>query len=112
MTTKFSMIKDINGLNGFGLEFSDTKYNIKLAASTEKNFDIPHEHEKYLAVFSYEPGDPVWVARNETAALPGTSFAPATSELLPTARVVKRDDVLSFITSEADVEVGVALYAL
>ncbi len=31
MTTRFYMIRDINGYNGFGLPFCDDKFNVTLA---------------------------------------------------------------------------------
>lgn len=112
MTTKFNMVRDINGYNGFGLQFSDNLYNTTLATGVAQTLTIPSESEYYLAIFSYEPGGVLWMSRNGTAAVPGGSFAAVVSELNPTARLVKAADVLSFITSDTTLMVGVSLYAM
>jgi hypothetical protein len=112
---KFSMSRDVNGFNGFGLNFSDIMYNTTLADGVEQHFTIPIgsvDSPRFLAIFSYEPGGVVWVANNNTASGPGVSFATTLSELNPTARVVKSGDVLSFITTDTTLEVGVTLYEL
>ena len=69
---------------------------------------------KYIAIFSYEPGSQVWVADNATAAIPvGASFASTTSELNPSARVVNAGDVVHFFTPDSGgANVSVILYAL
>jgi hypothetical protein len=120
MATKFNMIRDINGYNGFGLEFSDTNYSIKLSAATEANFTVPKNTSPniatapydWIAIFSIEPGDAVWVAKNDTAVAPTGTFSATASSLNPVARVVKSGDTLSFISNNDNVEVGVSLYAL
>lgn len=121
--TKFSMYRDINGQNGFGLEFTNTAYSATLAAATPTALTIPgtgslggcniQTKRLFLAIFSYTNGNDVWVANNATAAVPaGASFAATASELLPAARLVKEGDVLSFITAAANVNVSVLLYSL
>jgi hypothetical protein len=112
MSTRFGMIRDINGYNGFGLIFADDKYNTTLAAGVAQTLTIPSNAAKWLAILAYEPGGTVWVANNATAALPGGSMASATSELNPTARLVKAGDVLSFITSDTTLGIGITLYIL
>jgi len=122
--TPFSLTRDINGYNGFGLAFADDKYSATVAQSTDTTLTVPssfpagytrpYANARYLAIFSYEPGAQVWVANNETAAIPaGASFASTTSELNPSARVVAGDDVLHFYTADATgAAVGVIFYAL
>ena len=124
MTTKFSMVRDINGYNGFGLQFSDTKYSALIAEATDTSLTVPtgttigsgHSTNtlRLLAIFSYEPGASVWVALNGTAAVPaGAAFASTTSELNPVARSVSAGDVLHFITPDSGgSNVGVTFYAL
>lgn len=123
MTTKFNMIRDINGYNGFGLQFSDTKYSCALSQAAATPLTVPvgttigsgHSTNvlRYLAIFSYSPGATVWVTNNATAAVPaGSSFAVTTSELNPTARYVAVGDVLSFLSPDAATKVGVTFYAL
>lgn len=123
MTTKFSLVRDINGYNGFGLAFSDTKYSATVAQATDTTLNVPNGgcfgsgrstvEQKYLAVFSYQPGSSVWVAINATAAVPaGASFAVVSSELNPTARLVTESDVIHFITADSSATVGVCFYVL
>ena len=124
MATLFSLTRDINGYNGFGLAFSDTKVSATVAASTDTTYTIGGDAamgaiaqpsvNKYLAIFSYEPGSQVWVANNAVAAVPvGASFASTASELNPSARVVNAGDVLHFFTPDAGgAVVSVVIYAL
>ena len=112
MTTKFNMTRDINGYNGFGLQFSDTNFNTTLLAGVGQTLTIPSDNAYYLAVFAFEPGSTVWVADNQTAAVPGGSFASTYSDLNPAARLVEAGDVLSFITADTSIVIGVSLYAI
>jgi hypothetical protein len=121
--TKFSMVRDINGMNGFGLEFTNTAYSATLAAATATALTIPgtaslggcntQTKRLFLAIFVYTPGSSVWVANNATAAVPaGAAFASTASELNPAARLVQAGDILSFITTPANTDVNVLLYSL
>lgn len=113
MATFFSMVRDINGYNGFGLQPPDYVYNATLAQSTATALTVPAAYGKWLAIFSYEPGGACWVADNHTAAVPaGATFAATTSVLLPVSWQVNGGDVLSFITPDTSCAVGVAFYAL
>lgn len=122
--TPFSLTRDINGYNGFGLAFSDTKYSATIAQSTDTTLTVggaspdgmisSFSANRYLAIFNFEPGAQVWVANNATAAVPaGASFASTSSELNPSARVVQAGDVLHFITPDSGgANVSVVIYAL
>lgn len=123
MPTPFSMTRDINGYNGFGLAFTLDKYSVTLSTATDTSLTVPSggplgsgtstTTNRYLAIFSYEPGANVWVALNATASGPaGASFATTTSELFPTARYVKSGDVIHFLTTDASAQVGVTFYVL
>ena len=123
MTTKFSMSRDINGYNGFGLAFSDTKFSATLVQNADTTLTVPSDGtlgsghsttaNKYLAIFSYQDGSSVWVALNATAAKPvGGTFAAVSSELNPVARYVTAADVLHFITGDTSAAVGVTFYVL
>ena len=117
------MTKDINGFNGFGVPFSDQKYDTTLAANVEQTLSVPDlvtgsypktftGTPRFLAVFSYEPGASVWVANNATATVAGVAFATTDSELNPSARVVDSGDALHFITADVTAILGVVFYAL
>jgi hypothetical protein len=111
--TILNLGKDVKGFNTFGLPFCEDKYSVTLPASSAISLTVPAASAKYLAVFSYEAGSNVWVANNATAAVPaGATFAATTSERNPIAREVKGGDVLSVITSDTGVEMGVTFYAL
>lgn len=123
MATPFALTRDINGFNGFGLPFTSDKYSATLTTLTDTTLTVPGSsamgaacattYNKFIAIFSYEPGASVWVALNETAAVPaGSSFASTTSELLPSARSVQDGDVLHFYSSDDSASVGVTFYAL
>lgn len=125
MATKFSMTRDINGYNGFGLKFTDTAYSATLAATTDTTLTVPdhstmggatyseNAQPTLIAIFSIDPGESVWVALNTAASTPaGATFAATASELNPAARQVVGGDVLHFYTAAANVVVGVSFYWL
>lgn len=111
--TQFNLLRDINGYNGFGLQFSIDKFSANLSTNSDTTQVVPSYAPHYIAVFSYQPGASVWVANNATAAKPvGSTFAAVTSELNPVARYVKAGDTLHFITGDASALVGIVFYAL
>ncbi len=112
MPSQLNLIRDAAGNNTFGLEFADIKYNTTLALGVEQSQIIIGSAHKWLAIFSYEPGSSVWVSKNAPAVLPGASFADTDAELNPTARVVRPNDVLHFITSNTDAKIGIVLHAI
>ncbi|KTD29666.1 hypothetical protein [Legionella maceachernii] len=129
MTTQYKLQKDIAGYNGFGLQFSDQKFNVTLAANTAQTVTVPssgsigaplNQINKFLAivdVFNATSEGQVWCANNDTAAVPvGGTFAATTSDMIVQnkdyARQVNAGDVLSFISAEADTDICVMFYAL
>jgi hypothetical protein len=110
--TPFIMTRDINGYNGFGLPFSVDQFSAALEAETEDTLTVPSACQKYLAVFSFDPGTAVWVSLNGTAEIPTGTFDQTTSEQNPTARIVSAGDILSFITTETTANVGVIFYGI
>lgn len=118
MTTKFNLVRDINGYNGFGLSFSDTKYAMQLAANVEQTLAIPAStdptYPNYLAIFSIAPGNSAWISLNQTATYPSGAVSAISSELNPIARYIKGDGLqtLHFITPDATAKLGITLYAV
>jgi len=110
------MIKDITGAVTFGLEFPDNKYSGVLTAGSEDTITAPPcpnaTYNKLLAVFVFEPGSLVWVAKNDTAEAPSGSAGTTTSEGNPAARKCNPGDTLSFITNDTSAEFGVTFYAI
>jgi hypothetical protein len=123
MVTRFSITRDINGTNGFGLEFTNTAYSATLTQDTDTTLTIPgggalggskdSSSNYFLAIFSYDPSTSTWVALNTAAHTPaGASFAATASELNPVARLVKGGDVLHFWSHGTATNVSVILYSL
>ncbi len=114
MTTFFNMIKDINGVNGFGLPISTDAFSTTLAASTEQHVVAPTAAKWYLAIINADPGASVWMAvgpAGTTAAIPSTSFAATNSALNLPAIFIQGGQTLSVISPVA-CAVGVLFYAL
>lgn len=115
MVAKFNMVRDINGYNGFGLQFTDIGWKGILTAGIEDTITIPEspfaDYPNLLLIFSFAPGSMVWVSKNQTATAPTGSLAASTSEANPTARAVNAGDVIHFITNDASDEIGATLYA-
>lgn len=113
--TKFIMARDINGTNGFGLMPSYWSYTTTLVANVEQTITVPSSndpmYQRMLIIFGIAPGSTIWVAYNNTATVPSGSFAQSNSEMNPTARWVKAEDVIHLITNDASDEVGVIFYS-
>lgn len=120
--TQYDVNSWLQGVNGFGLPFSNTIYTSTLGAGVEATLTIPgssgmgvpnsRSKAQFVAVFSYEPSKKVYVAINGTAAVPvGNTFAASTSELNPPAKTVKEGDVIHVICG-AGADVSIALYAI
>lgn len=121
MATTFSMGRDINGYNAFAPIFCTNSYQVELATGAEQHFTVPNvpnmggqngNENKWMALFSIEPGASVWIANNTMATVPGGSIAGTVSQLNPAVRMVNGGDVLSFITNDTTAEVGVSLYVI
>jgi len=121
--TLYNVDTIIQGVNGFGTQFPVHKYSATLAASTDTTLAVPDSSAigainatktpRFLAVFSYHSGRNVWVSINATAAVPaGGTFAAVSSELNPSAKVVKATDTIHAICATAATDVGVTFYAL
>lgn len=122
MTTNYVIDKNKGGVNGFGLPFSDTIYSATLVANTDTAVAVPKtaaigmptatSYNKFMAVFSYSSSANVYVALNATAAIPaGNTFAATTSELNPSAKMVKAGDIIHFISNSTP-SITVAFYAI
>ena len=113
---KFNMIRDINGYNGFGLQFTGIFWQGLLSQGISQSITIPaspwSDCSNLILIFYFQPGSSVWVARNSTATFPSGAVTLCLSEGNPTARQVYAGDVISFITNDATKdEFGAALYA-
>lgn len=115
MITRFNMTRDINGYNGFGLKFTNSKYSGLLLAGVEQIITVPSTKEStyanLLAVFSFDAGANVWVSLNEVAEVAAGSLSETTSELNPAARYVQPGDEIHLISSDTSTATGVIFYA-
>jgi hypothetical protein len=114
--SKFNMIRDINGYNGFGLQFTGIEWQGVLKQGLTQSITIPGspyaDYSGLLLIFSFAPGSSIWVAQNATATAPTTTIALCNSELNPTARQVYAEDIISFATNDVSDEYGAILYAI
>lgn len=100
MSTKFSMIRDINGYNGFGVMPSYDVQNALLAEGVAQSITVPSNYPHWIAIFSYTPGASVWVSFTTTAEAPTGVFAASQSVFNPSGRAVSAGQVISFITAD------------
>lgn len=127
MTTQNRTQNQVGNINDFGQSFSDMIVTATLAASTDTTTTVPGgasmgspsapSFNKFLAVVRVDGDAEVFIALNQTAAVPvGATFAASGSELIvgayPFAKYVKTGDVLHLITAATNVDVSIAYYAL
>lgn len=119
---KFIMTPDVNGFNGFGLNFVDygSSYSCVLTAGVNKVVSVPpspfSDYPNIMAVFTYRPpGSGVWVALNQVVTPPGINFAVSTAELNPSARKINMStgvpQTLNIYTADANINVGIIFMA-
>src|SRR3569833_2900249 len=102
MAKFFSMTRDINGYNGFGLQFPDYCFSANLKANVASTaLTVPGDETYWVAIFQIAPGSNVFVSVNGTAAVAGNSgnFSAVTSVYNPTALKVRNTDTITCITS-------------
>ena len=113
MSTLLNLGRDVAGQNSYTPAFCDNKFSATLTIGVEATFTVPSNKKVWTCAFCIQPGTVVWVARNETAAVPvGGTFAATDSELNPATRTVFAGDVIHLITSSTTADVGVLLYAV
>jgi len=115
MTVKFTMVKDINGYNGFGLQPTDVEWQGILTANSAQTITIPESTDptfkNLILIFSFDPGSSIWVAYNNTPTTPTGTIVRCNSSLNPTSWLVKGGDTIGFITNDTSDEYGAILYA-
>lgn len=102
MSTKFNMIRDISGYNGFGIIPTYDIQGCSLTANAAQTFTVPTNYSNWIAIFSYTPGANIFVNFTTTAAVPSGTVATLTSVLNPSARAVKGGSTFSVITPDID----------
>lgn len=112
MSTKFNMIRDISGYNGFGIIPTYDIQGCSLTANVAQTFTVPSNYANWIVIFSYTPGANVFVSFTTTAAVPSGSVSTITSVLNPSARAVKGGSTFSVITPDATAPYIVAEYQI
>ncbi len=102
MSTKFNMIRDISGYNGFGIIPTYDIQGASFAASTAQTFTVPDNYPNWIAIFSYTPGAQFFVDfSGATATVPTGTVGAITKVLNPSARAVTGGGTFSVITDSA-----------
>lgn len=101
MSTKFSMVRDINSFNGFGIIPTYDIQGCSLAANAAQTFTVPSNYSNWIAIFTYSPGSNIFVSFTTTAAVPTGTVGAITSVLNPSARAVTGGSTFSVITPDA-----------
>lgn len=112
MTTPYTAQQPISD---FSLRFSNLTYSCTLGATTDTTLTVPGTAPRFKALMKVKSGAEVWVALNQTAAVPaGNTFAATTSEMinLTVCREVKAGDVLHFYTATASTDISVTFFAV
>ncbi len=95
MSANLSIGKDINGAISDTIYISKDKYAVTLTANIAESITVPENVDSVY--FSFGSSGDVWVDCENTAVIPGGSFAATTSELRPVSRFVRPGQHISFI---------------
>lgn len=113
--TIFALTRDASGQNTFSPRFCDVNFDTTLSVGVEQTLVVPPsrgpDYPNFVAVFSFDPGLKIFVSVNNTATVPGLSFAATNSQLNPTSRLVSPGDTLHFITTDSTAVASVSFYA-
>src|SRR4051812_2462815 len=113
MSTPINCNSDIRGTNIFAPDPSTDKYSATLTNGSVTTVTVPSNYDNWIASFSYQPGTNVWVAYDQTAAIPaGATLVATTSELNPSQRRLKKGTVISVVTDDTTADFGIVFYAL
>lgn len=94
------------------IAFSDTCAQLNLSATNVLTYTLPgNSQTKYSVLFAYNDTANVYVGLNVTPAIPTTNSITTVSEVeyRPKKRYAKGGDVLSFITPDATVYMGISV---
>ncbi len=120
MSTILHFARDDQAYNAYAPQPSTNIYSATLVNGADSFITMPLSQPEWIVSFSYQPGTNVFVDfTGQTASDPaGATFASATSELNPGARLIKSTmsdgvtaSTISFVTNNASAEVTVSLYA-
>ena len=100
MSTKFSMVRDVNGYNGFGVIPTYDVQSGLLLAGVAQSITVPSNYPYWIAIVSYTPGATMWVSFTTTAVAPTAGPSATSSVLNPSARSVAAGTTISIITAD------------
>lgn len=114
MTTPLNFGRDVQGYNAYAPIPSTNCYSATITNGNATSISVPKSSSIWIAALSYQPGSNVWVDfSGATAAIPvGATFASTTSVRNPASRTVAGGSIISVITDNTSVDVGVELYAI
>jgi hypothetical protein len=103
MSTKFTMQKDIQGTNGFGILPTYDIQGCSLSESAAQTFTVPSNAPVWMVIFSYTPGANVFVRFDgSTATVPGGTVGSIHVVLNPAGRTLPAGATFSVITPDTD----------
>lgn len=100
---------------GGSLGFSDTDAQLTLTTNNVLTYTLPGNNtHKYTILFSYNDTSNVYVGYNVTPAVPAgnTITTVARVEYRPEARYAIGGDIISFITPDATVHMGISVRSI
>lgn len=115
MSTELNFGRDVQGKNAYAPQFATDAYTATLASNTEATITVPSNHAVWIMYVKMDPQVACWVSINDTAAVPaGSTFAASSSSLavgtIEFKRTVYAGDVIHFISSFEDCDIGVEFY--
>jgi len=97
------------------ISFSDTCAQLTLVADSVLTYTLPGDNTtRYTILFGYNSNSNVFVGLNETAAIPTDDSITTTQniEFKPDRRYARGGDVLSFITPDDTVYMGISVRSI
>ena len=112
MTVNFNLERDITGAIAYAPMPPTDFRNGTISTGVPQTFTVPEVFDKYVVIFSFEPGTSVWVSYNGVApTLPLAGIATVNCELNPASRTVNAGTVIKMDTTDATADFGIIFYA-
>lgn len=118
MSVLLQLGRDVQGYPTKATPVSENIYSGILEQGDALSITVPSSSQVWLVEVVVQPAASVWFANNATAVAPSTAgeLASASAELIccyeSFQRMVKADDVLSFVTTDTTATLSVVLYSL
>ena len=112
LTTKLTIIKDINGVPSYTLQQSSVIYSGLLVANAAQSVTAPTDASRYMVRIGVSNGADIYVSVNGTATVPIGAVAPSTTEMNIAQTYVAAGGTVSVITTEDSVKFSMGFYAI